>query len=239
MSIRAKRGENRLTVPYGVEEWTHDGANAAPTVEIDRALASPLRLNTMPWHFPTAPDLLRLAATAERLDFLRANLQSLCGLWDRLQHLFLDRYFGAIAATIDAHEPELTAALGPSAGLFKPCDWSFSALCPLPRAHVPLDASYAGARVRVDFAFWTGSALIAVELSGAATMSRARRTELETLKRSGIEAIEMTGEALERGGARAFAPILDRFWRGERLPSSPFKPATLNAIERDPIGRRR
>jgi hypothetical protein len=239
MSTEAKRSGDRLTVPYGVEDWTQGGANAAPTVEIGRAQGAPLRLNTMPWQFPTPPDLLRLATTAERLDFLRVHLQSLCGLWDRLPRLFLERYFGAIDATIDANGPELVAALGASAGLFAPRDWSFSALCPLPRAHLPLDGSNAGARVRVDFAFWTGSGLIAVELSGTATMSRARRAAVDVLKDNRVEWIEIAGEALERRDMRALAPLLDRFWRGERLPSSPFRPATLHAIESDPIGRRR
>ena len=113
--------EDRLVVPYGVADWTPGKAGAGsapPMVEIDRRRGLPLRLNNMDWKFPTPPDPLGLATTTERLDYLRSHLKSLCGLWDRLPRLFLDLYFGAIEATIEANRSELHAALGPSAGLY-------------------------------------------------------------------------------------------------------------------------
>jgi hypothetical protein len=223
--------EGPLIVPYGIADWVPSAGNndpaAAPTVEIDRLRARPLRLNNMGWKFPTPPDLLRVASTGERLDFLREHLKSLCGLWDRLPRLFLDHYFRAIEATIEAHKAALVEALGPSGGLFDVRDWSFSAFCPLPQAHLPLahlplSERAAGAGTRVDFAFWTGQALIAVELVGATTHGRARRAGLERLRQSGVAAIEISSQALDGGDMkdieRALGPLLDGFGAASDSP---------------------
>lgn len=248
--------EDRLITPYGVATCPpgriedaallpEETASRSPTplAVIDRHRSTPLRLNSGAWAFATPPDLLRLASTEERLDFLRDHLKTLCGLWDKLPRLFLDRYFRAIAATVEVNRETLLMALGASRGLFDYRDWSFSALRPLPRAHLPLlpdtaaNGSEPASSVRVDIAYWTGQGLVAVELVGTTTHDRTRHRGLERLRRSGIEVIEIAVVELEREGERAvaehLAPLLAEFWRGERLPSSPFRPTALQGILSD------
>ena len=213
-----------LVIPYGIAEPV---AGAAFTVEIDRARAMPLRLNNMRWQFPNPPDPERLAGTDARLAFLEEHLVSLCDLWSRPQQDFVALYFRAICATVEAERVALTAALGAQQALLDARDWSFSAFCPLPRAHLALGD---GGTARVDFAFWTGTALVAVEIESASTPRRDRRAALASLEASGVGLIAMPRAALAHGDTRPLAPLLEGFWRGEPLPSSPFRPASLARI---------
>lgn len=206
--------EDRLIISYGAAA----ADPAAPTIVVDRAGGGPLRLADGPYSFPEPPDLFRLATTQERLDFLREHLESLCGLWDKRARLFLDAYFDHIGIVLDAAAPVLAARAG---GLFAPRDWSFSALRPLPQAHL------AGA-VRVDFAFWTGAGLIAIELLGSATPRRPRQAELTQLREGGVAVIALAMGDLQRDGAgllaRALPAPFHDFWRAAPLPVSPFVP---------------
>jgi hypothetical protein len=189
----------------------------------------PLRLNTMAWDFPERPDLIALTSVAERLDFLRDHLKSLCGLWDKLPRLFLDGYFREIAESIARNRPALDALAAAHGGLFRPEDWSFAALCPLPQARLP-----AAPQTPVDFAFWTGEALHAVEIASAASESRHRRDNRARLRDSGISLIEFAGTELASGRAGDLASRLPadlrEFWRSDALPSSPFRVGTLDEI---------
>jgi hypothetical protein len=117
-------------------------------------------------------------------------------------------------------------------GLFVPADWSFSALRPLPQAH--LTAAGAAAPIRVEFAFWTGSAMIAITLEGSASPRRQRREALAHLAAAGITLVTVPAAALQREGAGVLARLLpapfQRFWQDVRLPASPFGPPAFDAI---------
>jgi len=189
----------------------------------------PLRLSTMPWEFPERPDLIALTTVSQRLDFLRDHLKLLCGLWDKLPRLFLDVYFRDIAECIARNRPALDALAAAHGGLFRPEDWSFAALCPLPQAHLP-----AAPETPLDFAFWTGEKLHAVEIASAASQNRARREGRGRLRESGISVIEIAGTELARGRAGDLASRLPadlrEFWRRDALPSSPFRVGSLDEI---------
>jgi hypothetical protein len=204
-----------------------NGFNVA--LELDR----PLRLGTMPWSFPERPDLISLAERAERLDFLRDHLKSLCGLWDRLPRLFLDAYFRHIGACVAANRAALAAAAERLGGLVAPEDWSYAALCPLPRARLPASDD-PGALVPVDFAFWTGEGLYAVDVVGTTTPARSRRDGRVRLRAAGVPVLEIPGLDLQRNGDGVLAKLLpapfSEYWKTERLPSSPFRIGRLDEI---------
>jgi hypothetical protein len=211
-----------LRIPYG-------GAQVGTlAVELDRRAGAPLRLSDGPYPFAEPPDLVRLTSLADRLAILREHLQSLCGLWDKLAHLFLAAYFARIATAIAANEPELTALAARSGGLFAPPDWSFSALRPLPQAHLGAPP------VRVDFAFWTGVALVAIDLQGSGSPRKQRQEELARLREQGVTVVAVPGGALQAEGEALLARLLpapfQKFWAGVGLPSSPFGPETLAQI---------
>jgi len=189
----------------------------------------PLRLSTMAWGFPERPDLIALTTVSQRLDFLRDQLKSLCGLWDKLPRLFLDAYFRDIGEGIATNGAALDALAAPHGGLFRPEDWSYSALCPLPHARSP-----AAPEVPADFAFWTGEALHAVDITSAASQSKRCRKGRARLQESGISVIEIAGTELQSGRPSDLASRLPadfrEFWRSEALPSSPFRIGSLAEI---------
>jgi len=206
-----------LVIPYG--------SGLRVTVEPHR----PLRLGTMAWDFPERPDLIALVSVADRLDFLRDHLKSLCGLWDKLSRLFLDAYFRDIPECIATNRPALGALAADHGGLFRPEDWSFSALSPLPQARLS-----AGPETPVDFAFWTGAELHAICIMSSASQNRARREGRARLRDNGIIVTEIPGAELQSGRpgdliARLPAVFSD-FWKTVSLPSSPFRIGALGEI---------
>jgi hypothetical protein len=213
--------ELRIEILYG----------AGDLVAIDRRARAPLRLNTMPWAFPEEPDLKALGERGQRLGFLRDQLKSLCPLWDKLPRLFLDAYFRHIVECIAENRAALEATADRLGGLFAPEDWSYSALCPLPRARLPANTD-----PPVDFVFWTGETLCAVAMTGTETPNRTRREGLRRLRESGIAVIEISGADLRHDGSRILLARLPapfhEFWKSERLPTSPFRIGALDEILR-------
>jgi hypothetical protein len=199
-----------ITIFYGAA--TREGAQM-----IELRPGAPLRLSDGFYPFAEPPDLIRLDTTAARLDFLREHLQSLCDLWAKPPRQFLDAYFAWISWSLatEPTERELTATGG---GLFAPVDWSFAALRPLPSALVPTD----GATVRADFALWTGTGLVAIELPGGQRAKR--RDELARLAASGMAVIEFAPADLADAAALGakLPASFQNFWRGLKLPRSPF-----------------
>ena len=198
-------------------------------LSVTLAPGQPLRLSTMPWDFPERPDLLALAARQARLEFLRDHLKGLCGLWEKLPRLFLDVYFRDIADAIRRNRSGIETLSSVHGGLFAPEDWSFAALCPLPRACLP-----AAPTAPIDFAFWTGAAFHAVVIKGLNSLTRAQREERARLQAAGVNVTEIAGPKLERiapGDLLARLPAeLANFWQGVSLPSSPFRIGALDAI---------
>jgi len=189
----------------------------------------PLRLSTMAWDFPERPDLIALISVADRLNFLRDHLKSLCGLWDKLPRLFLDAYFRDIPECIATNRPALDALAAAHGGLFRSEDWSFSAVCPLPQARLP-----AVPETPVDFAFWTGAELHAVRITSSASQDRAQREGRARLRNNGIVVTEIPGAELQSGRpgdllARLPAVFGD-FWKTVSLPSSPFRIGAIGEI---------
>ncbi|MDE2512846.1 MAG: hypothetical protein KGL22_01975 [Alphaproteobacteria bacterium] len=199
-----------ITVFYGAA--TRDDAQA-----ITLRRGAPLRLSDGLYPFAETPDLIRLAATAARLDFLREHLRSLCGLWAKPPLQFLDAYFAWIGATLAAApaQPALTAA---GHGLFAPEDWSFAALRPLPSALLPAGDD----AIRADFAFWTGAGFVAVELPGERRAQR--RGELARFGAAGVTVLELAPADLADAAALGvkLPAAFGEFWRGLALPRSPF-----------------
>ena len=220
------RLRDERSVPYARARADATGPEAAVLA------GRPLRLSDGPYPFAEPPDLIGFATTEARLDLLREHLRSLSGPWDKLAQNFLDSYFAGVAAAIIEGEGELRALAEHSGGLFAPADWSFSALRPLPQAHLALGGA---PPVRVDFAFWTGDGFLAIALEGSAPPRKQRQDELARLANAGAALVRVPGIPLRQQGAALLAnllpPVFHRFWDGVILPSSPFGPDALAEIE--------
>ena len=172
----------------------------------------PLRLNSEPVPADAMP--LATGDHAARVATATEWLTSQCGDYAPLRQQFIAAYFRFVAAQIGMHQAALAEQLKPYDGLFAPEDFLWSALRPLPRGWVP-----AGGRLLpADIVFWDGTKAIALELA-------ARETEKEKV-------LMATGVAVFRVGPSAFDRLweilpepFNAFWRGQTLPSSPFRRA--------------
>jgi hypothetical protein len=217
-----------------------------PYVLLDTERREPLRLNGDQYDFPESPPLRDFLETADQLDYLCEGLKRHCDLWRRNQKQFLDRYFDFVAAHVQDHRELLSQRLQAFGGLLNYSDWAFSALRPLPLAHLAAPSlsndpnDKPGSPIRVDFAFWNGESLIAIDIIGSETRGPKAVERRKRLYRAGILVIDVPDILLgpNRGAdfATALPDVFLKFWEGEFLPSGPIKPATLATIRRSGAG---
>lgn len=228
-----------LLIPYGVERWSDDylvpagpGVPAScrvPHAVVEPARGEPLRLHDGGYDFAAAPAMQDLADPAAQLEFLAAHADRHCSMWGRFQKLFVARYFAFVADEIERNRSALEERVEEFHGLYGYRDWLFSALRPLPQAHLALPN---GGMTRTDFAFWTGEGLLAIDLTGSETPGGAERERAERLREAGVERVEIANAALAAEDlARHLPPALLRFWEHAPIPCGPFIPATLAEAE--------
>lgn len=185
----------------------------------------PLRLNNSPYEISAVPAPGGETDPWETLHFLREHLRKFCDLWTKRQHALLDRYVAFIEAETTAHRSELEKSLDRFGTLFEWRHWAYSALRPLPRAHIlPFAMLRAGPEALagsppVDMAFWTGDRIVALRLTGA--------PEPPALT-TALEVIEVSDAVLNAPVAKGLGAVLPAdfhaFWRGQALPAGPFRP---------------
>src|SRR5258708_1410081 len=218
-----------LVIPYGTAEWRPD--SNAPRVEIDPDAHDPLRLNDGPYEFSELPAKAASGTAAERMAILRDHITEFCDPFAKRPRQFVALYFKFIDGVIAADRAEIEARVRPFGGLFTAPDYAFSALRPLPRAHVAVGEDQ---RLRVDFAFWTGDRPIAVDVVGDDARGAARDPPRQSLDAAGIQRIEIPAAEIAKGDPAvlrgALPPEFVAFWRGARMPSTPFKATVLGDI---------
>jgi len=203
-------------------------------VVLDRTDAPPLRLNGGGLEFGEPPPLPQMPEVDQQLDYLLAHFQRYCSVWDRYPRAFLTSYFAFIHRHIMDNRRELAQSLARFEDLYRFDQWAFSAPRPLPRAHPMARDAGDGFLPRVDFAFWTGSEIVAIDLIGSATRGKAHEERRAVLARNGVKVIEIPHGILDSAHEGDFAAALPaefhRFWETEPLPSGPFKTAPLPEI---------
>jgi len=218
-----------LVIPYGTAEWRAE--TNAPKVEIEPEAHDPLRLNDGPYEFTDLPEKAGSGSAAERLAILEDHIAGFCDQFARRPRQFLALYFRFIAETVRTDRAAIDAKVKPFGGLFTADDFGFSALRPLPRAHLPVTD---GKRVRVDFAFWTGERLVAVDIVGDDARGAAWDARRQMLDAAGIQRVEIPAAAVARDDVAVLREHLPReftaFWQGEAMPSSPFRSTGLGDV---------
>lgn len=200
---------------------------------IDTAAGKPLRLNDGPYPFGEIPEGGIGTTSADRLAFLCSHLADLCDLWAKRPRQFVDLYFRFICAQIERDAAEIDQRLVRLGGLFARQDYAFSALRPLPRAHLPVAEDDF---VRVDFGFWTGNRFIAVDIVGDDARGAVWGSRRRRLADAGIQAMEVAAAAIARDDPGILGALLPgefaAFWQAEAMPSSPFKARALDEPRR-------
>ncbi|MEX2453072.1 MAG: hypothetical protein WD470_00120, partial [Rhodospirillaceae bacterium] len=180
------------------------------------------------------PPLRDMPDIPSQLAFLNLHFQRQCGVWAKYARRFVGRYFAFVEDEIARHREELASRLTPFGSLYEVGHWAFSALRPLPRAHLPVgeNVTVSGegtpALVRVEIAFWTAGGAVAIDLVGRDTRGLAEARWRDRLEAAGIRIVEISHDAIDRDDAGAFADRLPddfrRYWRDEILPAGPFRP---------------
>ncbi len=249
-----------LIIPYGTSHWTDTSFTVAEqtetsttytsrtyTVVIDPAAAKPFRFNSGQYAFPSPPELRLLPTVWDRSQFLQDYCLGLCETWAKYQHLFIARYFDFIRLRIEEARDELTDKISSFGDLYEYRDWVFSALRPLPRAYIfapkNLDQDVppsANDFVMIDFVFWDGQNMIAINLTGSEKPDPFHQKRLDRLNQNGVKIISIEHAILEDENDYAFRqslpPTLVNFWQGEIAPASPFVDTKLGDIAASDIG---
>ncbi len=228
--------EDTLIVPFGCPKWGIEkikivGVSTArtyiesttPVAVIEKAQKLALRLlsftSMVPETFelPSDADKPELAKLGLRLilDYLRGR----CEVGTEAERRFLDLYFRECFATAQRYRKDDPDAV-------------FWALLPLPQAHLylsdPLDEWSAVPKrmVKVDFAFWTGTELVAVEIDGASHIGNADHIKKDRmLQRAEVTVIHILNEELMQHGRevlRLLPPSITEFWRTKDRAINPF-----------------
>jgi hypothetical protein len=119
--------------------------------------AAPLRLNSMP--LPVEAWAAGWADHAARMMAVRFWLLAGCGDYNVALRRGMTQYLDAVEVHVAQHGDALAAELAQFQGLYRPQDWCWSALRPLPRAWWRQD----GAWLHADLAFWDGNAVITMQ----------------------------------------------------------------------------
>jgi hypothetical protein len=175
----------------------------------------------MPGTLPSIDD------DVDAAQFIWNHLRESCALDTDHERRFLDLYFKHCLEEVTPpdwvvrHYPDPEDRPAPHDGKA----WIFEALLPLPQAHLYLHdplrhtTTFAPSQMKkVDFAFWTGERLIAVEIDGASHVgNEAHVTKDRLLRRSGVDVIHILNSELDRHGIevvrRLLPPELTRFWK--------------------------
>ncbi len=164
------------------------------------------------------------------LTFMQEYLKNKCQLQTPDERRFLDLYFEFLRKRFIAPLERLAMLvrlrkLSDTFELPKPMNhhaWVFDAALPLPQAHLYLDdplrkqlddlnafSSVPGDMFKVDFAFWSGTRLVAVEIDGGSHIgseSHVRKDRM--LQRAGVEVVHILNSELKEFGEKAISALL-------------------------------
>ncbi len=199
-----------------------------PCIYIDKSKKRPAVLRDFAKVFPER--LPKELDPPDALTFMQDYLKNTCQLQTPDERRFLDLYFGFLRKRWFVPLERLAMhvrlrRLSDTAELPKPLNhqaWVFDAALPLPQAHLYLDdplrkqlddlnafSSVPGDMFKVDFAFWSGSRLVAVEVDGGSHIgseSHVRKDRM--LQRAGVEVVHILNRELEEFGERAISTLL-------------------------------
>ena len=160
------------------------------------------------------------------LDTLQSHLREKCELATASEKAFLDLYFQFCRECVTAPDyiERLYRQPKERPVPYNDVDWVFDAMMPLPQAHLyqndPLQDGFQFApnrMMKVDFAFWTGKRLVAIEIDGSSHAgSEAHIQKDRLLQRSGVHVVHILNSELAKYGIKVIERLLPqeitKFW---------------------------
>ena len=215
------RIDGHLLIPFGRPKWDIgkiriSGVSTTatyfesetPCVYIDMEQRRPLRLaafrKCFPDEFPSTDP--KLNDPESTIAYIRDHLKTHCEVQTDAERRFLDHYFEHI----------VTAAREPTGGRLSKPAFLFAAPLPLPQAHLylqnPFDDIFTfvpSKMVKVDFAFWTGNEIVAVEIDGGSHLgSENHVTKDRALLRAGVHLVHILNKEVFEYGDKVISQLL-------------------------------
>jgi len=225
--------QDHLIIPFGRPKWhindikisavSTDGTyfeSITPCVHIDKAKKEPLRLHKFKDCFPNS--FLSIEDSFETLQYMGDFLIEKCELQTNHEKLFLRHYFEHIKNRIEydniMEAYPVSASGSAEQDIDKWIDWMFWALMPLPQAHLYVrdpfadyhDTKFYPERMfKVDFAFWTGDRIVAVEIDGSSHIGDTKHVEKDRmLARAGVHVIHILNDEIDKHKDKAVRVLL-------------------------------
>lgn len=222
--------EGHLIIPFGRPKWSIEKIklvgvsttatyfeSETPCAYIDTNRQVPLRLRHFRSIFPE--DMPEKSDTWDALAYIGAYLREKCELQTIAEKQFLNLYFEFLAeswSTLKLQGQYLTWKSDGETTVRTNQYGIFNALMPLPQAHLyledPLDDTYTFApqnMFKVDYVFWTGIQLVAVEIDGTSHIgSEAHIRKDRLLQRAGVKTIHITNNELLKYRRKAVERLL-------------------------------
>lgn len=237
--------KDHLIIPFGCPKWDIKKIKVVgvstqatyfesdtPCAYIEKNDPRPLRLQQICQLFPQ--DFPDIDDYNEAMNYIRDLLKTSTEIQTDSERLFLDLYFSYCMKVVTPHPREIERE--ETARIPIPRNdpaWVFEALVPLPQAHLylddPLDDSYSYApenMVKVDFVFWTGRNIVAVEIDGPSHAGSERHiTKDRMLMRAGVTTVHILNSELRQHKEKVITNLLPKpireFWTNVEHPSWP------------------
>ncbi|MDA2937556.1 endonuclease domain-containing protein [Acidobacteria bacterium AH-259-A15] len=240
--------DDHLIIPFGCPKWDIKKIKIVgvstkatylesdtPCVHIDRTQNRAIRLKQVSKLFPEK--LPTLDDSFEALSFIRDFLKTSAKVQTDAEALFLDLYFSYCKDAVTPKDWQLWFSKSKIADLPIPVnnsDWVFDALMPLPQAHLYLHDPLSDRlfppknMIKVDFAFWTGKHIVAVEIDGSSHVGSENHVRKDRLlQRAGVRTIHILNSELHKHREKVITELLPRpivsFWDNvnSKYPSNP------------------
>ncbi|MEA5528809.1 DUF559 domain-containing protein [Dolichospermum sp. UHCC 0684] len=240
---------DQLLIPFGGPKWSIERISVVgvsttgtylqsdtPLAYVDRSKACALRLRdftkVMPGSWKDEND------SFAALNILQQHLREKCELATDSEKIFLDLYFEYCRQSVtlpNGIENIYKKKKKDPPPPYNDRNWVFEAIMPLPQAHLyqndPMEDDFHFApnrMMKVDFAFWTGERLVAVEIDGSShSGSEAHIHKDRLLQRSGVQVIHILNNEITKYGMkvihRLLPPEMTQFWKSseENYRSNP------------------
>jgi hypothetical protein len=250
------RVNDHLIVPFACPKWEIDNIRIkgvstdatffetdTPVAYINRAIEEPLSLVDIHRVWPFEDwEHLQTDSWAEALKTILGTILEFGNLQTQAERKFVEAYFnylgGSTADMVDPEEWSLHRDRYPGGDP----DWIFRALLPLPQAHLyvldPMEEFHSKHTpvppknmFKVDFVFWTGKQLVAIEIDGGSHIGSDKHVRKDRmLQRAGVQVVHILNSEIEAQPEKVIRHLLPdavgHFWtyfRG-RFPHNPLAP---------------
>lgn len=214
---------DHLIIPFGVEKWKIEdirivGVSTSetyfktdiPVVHIEKRLAKPYRIGS----YCNRDDVNLQGNTLEEyIDSLCRHIKNYCDSRSGFESKFVDVYFSYLKGYF----------LGPGSIPMRPSGSDFpgelrifSAPMIIPQAHLYVtdtlrdSGTFVPERmVKVDFAFWTGTNFVAVEVDGSSHVGNEKHVWKDRwLQRAGVQVIHVLNDEINQFGTKIISSLL-------------------------------